>query len=192
MKSCTTTKCPHPPRSRHGVIDLETLQKFINFHHSVTLDLYGSEISSNAATYYTTSLKGRYGETKLSDDHVLANDVYPVQEFGKDEVVTSQVPALTAVNVRLRDDFIREIQAGLDRFNRIPERFGIPFRFDLPHVAFHRKIGNFADRHISPQGKMLTEADWLRQAPAWLPDDADHAFIESLMGRVVEPGKFAN
>jgi hypothetical protein len=42
----------------------------INFHYSVTLDLYGSEISSNAATYYTTGLKGRYGEAKLTDDHV--------------------------------------------------------------------------------------------------------------------------
>src|SRR5262249_33468565 len=94
----------------HGVIDLETLQKFINFHHSVTLDRYGSEVSSNAATYYTTSLKGRYGETKLTDDHVLTNDVYPVQELASDEVVTRQLPALTVVNVRLRDDFIREIQ----------------------------------------------------------------------------------
>jgi benzoyl-CoA 2,3-dioxygenase component B len=175
-----------------GVIDLETLQKLINFHYSITLDLYGSETSSNAATYYTTGLKGRYGEAKLTDDHVLTSDDYPVQEVVHDQVVTKHVPAVTALNARLRDDYIREIQAGLDRWNRIPERFGIPFRFTLPHVGFHRKIGSFAGQHISPQGKVFTEADWDRQAMQWLPDAADHAFIESLMGRVTEPGKFAN
>jgi benzoyl-CoA 2,3-dioxygenase component B len=175
-----------------GVIDLETLQKFINFHYSVTLDLYGSEVSSNGATYYTTGLKGRYGEARLTDDHVLTSDCYPVQEVADGQVVTRQVPAVTALNARLRDDYIRELQAGLDRWNRIPERFGIPFRFALPHVGFHRKIGSFAGQHVSPQGKIVTEADWQHRAPQWLPDTADHAFIESLMGRVIEPGKFAN
>jgi benzoyl-CoA 2,3-dioxygenase component B len=176
----------------HGVIDLETLQKFINFHYSVTLDLYGSEISSNGATYYTTGLKGRYGEARLTDDHVLTSDSYPVQEVTGGQVVSRHVPAVTALNARLRDDYIREIQAGLDRWNRIPERFGMAFRFALPHIGFHRKIGSFAGQHLSPQGTVLTEADWHHQALQWLPDTADHAFIESLMGRVIEPGKFAN
>jgi benzoyl-CoA 2,3-dioxygenase component B len=182
---------PAAVRAR-GVIDLETLQRFINFHYSVTLDLYGSEISSNAATYYTTGLKGRYGETNLADDHVLTSDPYSVQEVASGQVVTRQVPAVTALNARLRDDYIREIQAGLERWNRIPERFGLLFRFALPHVGFHRKIGSFAGQHISPQGQLLTEGDWQGQAPHWLPDAADHAYIASLMGRVLEPGKFAN
>jgi benzoyl-CoA 2,3-dioxygenase component B len=175
-----------------GVIDLETLQRFINFHYSVTLDLYGSEVSSNGATYYTMGLKGRYGEGRLTDDHVLTSDSYPVQEVANGQVVTRQVPAVTALNARLRDDYVREVQAGLDRWNRIPERFGIPFRFALPNIGFHRKIGNFASQHISPQGHVLTEPDWHQQAAQWLPDATDHAFIESLMGRVIEPGKFAN
>jgi len=32
-----------------GVIDLPTIQRYLNFHYSVTLDLYGSDVSSNAA-----------------------------------------------------------------------------------------------------------------------------------------------
>jgi benzoyl-CoA 2,3-dioxygenase component B len=176
----------------HGVIDLETIQKFVNFHSSVTLDLYGSEISSNAANYYTTGLKGRYEETKLTDDHKLAGDQYPVEEVEGDRIVTRSVPALTALNARLRDDFIREIQAGLDRWNRVPEKFGIPFRFTLPHLGFNRKIGNFAGHHIGRDGEVLPEAVWNSRKDIWLPAAADHAFIESLMGRVVEPGKFAN
>ena len=48
---------------RHGGIDLATIQKYINFHCSVSLDLFGSEVSTNAANFYTMGLKGRFEET---------------------------------------------------------------------------------------------------------------------------------
>jgi benzoyl-CoA 2,3-epoxidase subunit B len=175
-----------------GVIDLETLQRFVNFHYSVTLDLFGSEISSNAASFYTSGLKGRYEETKLADDHSLSHDSYTVPEIATGKIVSQSVPALTALNARLRDDYTREIQAGVDRWNRIPEKLGIPFRITLPHVGFHRKIGSFANQYISPDGKVLSKQEWERRSVGWLPSDDDHAFVGSLMGRVVEPGKFAN
>jgi len=175
-----------------GVIDLETLQRFVNFHCSVTLDLFGSEVSSNAASFYTGGIKGRYGETNITDNHSLAGDSYAIQEIENGAIVNRQVPALTALNARLRDDYIREIQAGLDRWNRIPERFGVPFRMTLPHVGFHRKIGSFAGHCISPDGRLLSKDDWERQSASWLPSDNDHEFVGSLMGRVIEPGKFAN
>ena len=168
------------------------MQRFVNFHYSITLDLYGSEVSSNAATYYTTGLKGRYQETKLADDHKLAESDYPIHEVAGGAVVTKNVPALTALNARLRDDYIREIQAGLDRWNRVPQKFDIPFRFTLPHIGFHRKIGSFSGHHITPDGRVTTEADWNKHVHDWLPDASDHTHIESLMTRVVEPGKFAN
>ena len=176
----------------HGVIDLETVQKFVNFHYSATLDLFGSEVSSNAATYFTTGLKGRFGENRITDDHKLSDAGYEVSEISGDRVAVRSVPALTALNARLRDDYIREIQAGLDRWNRIPEKFGLPFRFTLPHVAFNRRIGNFAGRAVTPMGEVVTDAEWSRAQHSWLPSENDHQFVESLMGRVVEPGKFAN
>lgn len=175
-----------------GVIDLNTLQKFVNFHYSVTLDLYGSDISSNAATYYTTGLKGRYEETKRTDDHKLANDDYPVLQIESGQIVEKRVPALTALNARLRDDYVKEIQGGLDRWNRIPEKFGLEFRFKLPHQGFHRKIGNFAGQFVSPEGKVMSESEWNSHIDEWLPTEADHTYIESLMGQVLTPGKFAN
>jgi benzoyl-CoA 2,3-dioxygenase component B len=164
----------------------------VNFHYSVTLDLFGSEISSNAASYYTGGLKGRYSEAGISGDHSLASDFYTTPEVEHGEIVNRQVPALTALNARLRDDFTREVQAGVDRWNRIPEKFGIPFRITKPHVGFHRKIGTFAGHHVSPDGRVISKEDWEGQSAAWLPSDDDHAFVTSLMGRVVEPGKFAN
>src|SRR5881296_60267 len=45
-----------------GVIDLPTIQRYLNFHYSVTIDLFGADESSNAATFYSTGLKGRYEE----------------------------------------------------------------------------------------------------------------------------------
>jgi benzoyl-CoA 2,3-dioxygenase component B len=176
----------------HGVIDLETLQRFVNFHYAVTLDLFGAEISSNAASYYTGGLKGRYGESNIHDDHSLVNDCYTIQEVADGRIGERQVPALTALNARLRDDFTREVQAGLDRWNRIPQKHGIPFRMTLPHTGFNRKIGIFAGQYISPEGLVLSKEDWELHSAQWLPSEDDHAFVNSLMGRIVEPGKFAN
>jgi benzoyl-CoA 2,3-dioxygenase component B len=176
-----------------GVVDLPTLQRYLNFHYSVTLDLFGSEISANAAGFYTNGLKGRFEETKVKDDHVLTDEAYEVQELAGDRIVSKQVPALTALNERLRDDYIREVQAGVHRWNRIIARTGIPFRLSLPHTGFHREIGHFAGRFIAPDGRVMQEADWKAHAAEWLPSPADYAFVQSLMtGRVVEPGKFAN
>ncbi len=175
-----------------GVIDLPTLQRYVNFHFSVTSDLYGSEISSNAATYYTTGLKGRFEESKLADDHKLDNDQYRVMDIAGDKIVTQQVAALSALNERLRDDWVTDVQAGVDRWNRIPEKLGVPFRFKLPHKGFHRKIGLFADLCISPDGRIVSAAEWAQHRNDWLPTEGDRLYVHSLMGRCVESGQYAN
>src|SRR5207247_2625331 len=54
-----------------GVIDLSTMQKKLNLHYSLSLDLFGSEVSTNAANAFNASLKGRFQETKIEDDHKL-------------------------------------------------------------------------------------------------------------------------
>ncbi len=61
-----------------GVIDLPTIQKKLNLHYSLSLDLFGSEVSTNAANAFNAGIKGRFQETKIADDHKLTNDVYPV------------------------------------------------------------------------------------------------------------------
>ncbi|MFT3776397.1 MAG: benzoyl-CoA 2,3-epoxidase subunit BoxB [Minicystis sp.] len=175
-----------------GVIDLPTLQRYLNFHFSVTLDLYGSEISANASTFYAMGLKGRFEESKIADDHRLANTEYAVLDVAGDALVEKHVNAQLALNERLRDDYIVDCQAGVDRWNKILEKAGIGAKLTLPHKAFHRKIGTFAGAKVSPAGKVVSEAEWTHHADAWLPTSADHAFVQSLMGRVAEPGKYAN
>jgi len=187
-------KIENPDQVRDlGVIDLQTIQRYLNFHYSVTLDLFGSDVSSNAANFFTGGLKGRYRETTLEDDHVLSEATYRVAEVVDGTLVDREVPALSALNERLRDDYIEEVQAGVDRWNRHIERAGLPFRLVLPHKGFHRAIGNFAGHHISPDGRVLAEDQWQARRRAWLPSEQDYAFVQSLMsGRVVELGKFAN
>jgi benzoyl-CoA 2,3-dioxygenase component B len=175
-----------------GVIDLPTIQRYLNFHFSVTIDLFGADESSNAATFYSTGLKGRFEEGKRTDDHVLKGSAYKVLQAQGGELVERQVPMLNALNEVLRDDFIKDSVAGVDRWNKVIEKAGISFRLKVPHKAFHRNIGSLAGVKVSPEGRVLTEAQWNAQVDQWLPSASDRAFVTSLMGRVIEPGKYAN
>jgi benzoyl-CoA 2,3-dioxygenase component B len=177
---------------RHGAIDLPTIQKYLNFHYSVSLDLFGSEISTNAANFYTMGLKGRFEETKKNDDHLLKNATYPVTTVDGERLVTREEPALTALNERLRDDYIADCQRGVDRWNQVIERQGVGAELRLPHRGFHRAIGAFAEVRISPDGRVLGQAEWDAHHAEWLPTSEDQAYVNSLMQPVVERGKFAS
>src|SRR5829696_4751915 len=61
-----------------GAIDLPTIQKFMNFWFTSSLDLFGSEASSNAANYFSNGIKGRPDETKFAD-HVEADTGMTIQ-----------------------------------------------------------------------------------------------------------------
>jgi benzoyl-CoA 2,3-epoxidase subunit B len=186
-------KTDDPARLRElGVIDLPTLQRYVNFHSSVTVDLFGADLSSNAATFYTTGLKGRYEETKQSDDRQLKSDSYKVLEVVDGQLREREASALNSLNERLRDDFMKDSQAGVERWNRIIQKHGVDFRLYTPHKAFHRQIGPLAGLKLDPHGRFVGEAQWRAQRDSWLPSASDRQFVQSLMHRVVEPGKFAN
>ena len=174
-----------------GGIDLKTLQKYLNFHFSVSCDLFGQELSTNAANYYNMGIKGRYNESKIQDDHQLYDSAYSVMECKDDKIRMAEVPELNSVNERLRDDYIDDSELGLRRWNKIIEDAGIDFRFSLPHRAFHREIGQFASVQADPEGKLLSKKEWDSKKEQWLPSDDDHEFVQSLMIPVTEPGKIA-
>jgi len=176
-----------------GVIDLPTLQKRINLHFSLTLDLFGNEVSTNAANAFNAGLKGRYLEDQIDDDHRLVDATYPVLRLRDGAIVGEALPALSGLNMRLRDDYVADAQSGVERWwNRIIQRAGFDYRLKLPHVAFHRHIGEFARVHADPDGKLLSADDWRRRRDEFLPSAADDAFVASLMQPVTEPGRFAS
>ena len=174
-----------------GAIDLPTLQRYLNFHYSVTIDLFGADQSSNAAIFYSSGLKGRFEEGKRNDDHVLKGQAYRVLDVHNGQLVEREVPMLNALNEVLRDDFIKDSMAGVARWNKVIEKAGLSFRLQVPHKAFHRQIGTLAGVKVSPDGSVVSDAQWNAKVSEWLPTPEDRAFVASLMGRVVEPGKFA-
>jgi benzoyl-CoA 2,3-dioxygenase component B len=82
--------------------------------------------------------------------------------------------------------------AGVERWNKVIDKAGLPHRLHVPHKAFHRNIGALAGIKMSPEGQVIDDAQWAANQDTWLPTDDDRAFVASLMGRVVEPGKFAH
>ncbi len=174
-----------------GVIDLPLIQKKLNLHYTLSLDLFGQEVSTNAANAFTAGVKGRYHEHRIDDDHKLTSDSYTVWDLEDGQAVRKDVPALTAINMRLRDDYTRDAAGGIGRWNKIIQKAGIDFTLKLPHEAFHRKIGVFADKLFDPDGKLVSGAEYDAGERDWLPTHADGDFIQSLMQPVTEPGQFA-
>ena len=195
QRSCEVMKEAHtddPKQVREGgAVDLKTIQKYINLHFSVSVDLFGQEISTNAATYFNSSLKGRYLEARLDDDHRLTDALWPVHLVQDGRIILEDRPALNAVNERLRDDYIKDSQRGLARWNQVLESHGVEYRFTIPHRFFNRNIGTSAGISVNPQGDVITESEWQSQQGRWLPTAEDQAFVGSLMNQVVDPGKIA-
>jgi len=176
---------------RHGVIDLPTIQKKINFHFSVTLDLFGAEISTNAANAFNAGIKGRYREPWIDDDHQLLNDSYQVVQVIDGVLRQVDVPAISAINARLLDDYISECANIVTSWNRIIADHGIDFELRLPHRGFNRRVGEFSEYAISPAGELMTHSDWARMSAQWLPSDADGDYVVSLMQPQYRAGQYA-
>ena len=108
------------------------------------------------------------------------------------EIRSVEEPALTALNMRLRDDYVRDCAKGIERWNKIIAKTGVDFRLALPHVAFHRQIGEFSGIEASPDGAIMSGEAWQRRRGDFLPSSDDGAFIASLMKTEREPGHYAS
>ena len=146
-----------------GGIDVPTLQRYLNFHCSVSLDLFGAETSTNAANYFAAGLKGRFQEERRDDDHRLHERHATVPHATDDGIGEREAPALAALNETLRDDYIADCRKGVDRWNRTLAEVGE--RLALPHVGFNRGVGTFAGRRVSPDGALRHRRRVGR--PAW-------------------------
>ena len=138
-----------------GGIDLPTIQKFINLWFSLSLDLHGNEVSTNAASYFANGLKGRAQEEKW-DDHLVTEQFYELEVSADGKLDRRAIPMRTAMNEVLRDWYVGDCQAGVERWNRIFERHGMSERLRLPDRKFNRGIGMFSSLHFDPDGVRLS------------------------------------
>lgn len=175
-----------------GVIDLDTIQRYVNFWYSISLDLFGGDISSNAASYFASGIKGRAYEERY-DDHVALAESYAMQVPEGDRLVDRNVPLRNAMNAVLRDAYVEDSQRGVDKFNKALKERGIERELVLPSARFHRKVGIYAGIHATPAGEIIEKEEFERRRDEWLPSESDQRFVKSLMSRAVtEPGQMAN
>ncbi len=174
-----------------GVIPLNIIQKYLNFQYSVSMDLFGSEQSTNAGNYYSSGLKGRWQETRRKDDHVLIDDTRMMNVVDDGRIVQKEVPMLSALNLDLRDEYAADCANGVRRWNQELEDLGLEERLVLPHEGFHRKVGVYSAHHVSPDGQVLDDATWEERQRDWLPTPEDRELVASLMVPEYEYGEFA-
>jgi benzoyl-CoA 2,3-dioxygenase component B len=174
----------------HGAIPLDMVQRYLNFWYTVSLDLFGSEVSTNGATYFGAGLKGRPNEERYVD-HRLIEGVTRVEQFEDGRIVEREVAPRLAVNLETRNAYREDCQGAVDRWNKVVADLGV--EFCLPSQRFHRGVGAFAGLFFDPQGSKVSETEFLRREHEFLPSEADNAYVASLMSHpVTEPGKFAN
>ena len=195
QRTCRLMKtAPGEDVTTRGGIPLDVIQKYVNRWFGVSQDLFGGEDSSNAASYFAAGLKGRFNEGKPGKypDHLALDQVYttsrPNGSGGEEEV---DVPLRRAMNLVLRDEYRADCQKGVDRWNKIIRRAGIDYEITLADERFHRAQGVWSGCHHTPDGKLLTDAEWDARQGDWLPTPADEAYVASLMKPVYEPGKIA-
>jgi benzoyl-CoA 2,3-dioxygenase component B len=177
---------------QHGAIPLDVIQKYLNFQFSVSLDLFGSEQSTNAGNYYSSGLKGRWQETRRKDDHVLLDDTRTMSYVEDGEIRQKEVPMLSALNLDLRDEYVADCANGVRRWNQELEDAGLEERLTLPHEGFNRRVGVYANHQVSPGGEVIDEATWEQRVGDWLPTPEDREAVASLMVPEYEYGKFAS
>jgi benzoyl-CoA 2,3-dioxygenase component B len=174
-----------------GAIDLPTLQRYVNFWFSSSLDLFGAEVSSNAAAYFATGIKGRPDEAQFAEHTALGETLAVEAPDRQGGVAREAVPLRNAMNLVTRTAYVADCEIGIRRWNRLVAEAGYDFRLALPSPRFRRAVGAWAGVHTDPQGNPVGETEWAASRADWLPSGEDRAFVQSLMQRVVEPGKMA-
>jgi benzoyl-CoA 2,3-dioxygenase component B len=167
-----------------GVIDLPTMQKYLNLWYSLSLDLFGGEISSNAATFFATGLKGRAKEDQY-EEHRALEATYGM-DVPKDGVVSrEEIPLRNAMNEVLRDEYVADCQRGVDKWNRTIASHGVNFQLRLPSRRFHRHVGIYAEVQADLDGNLITKDQFEARRSEWLPSEADKTYVKSLMQKPV-------
>ena len=174
-----------------GGIDLPTVQKYLHLWYTLSLDLFGGEVSSNAADAYASGLKGRYKEDRY-DEHKLVGTHFTMDVLEHGKVVSKDVAMRNALNEVLRTEYIKDCQRGVDRWNKTIKEEGIEFVVTLPNHKFHRNIGMWSDVRFTPTGEMISKDEFAARRDEWLPSAADEMYVKSLMQPVTEPGKMAS
>ena len=183
---------PNGDARAQGGIDLKTVQKFINFWFSYCLDLFGSEVSSNAADFFGAGLKGRFDEERRFEEHTALNQIKTLTVPRNGVLVQEEIDLRNAMNEVLREDYIEDCRNAIRRWSKVVQAEGVDFEVTLPSGRFHRHQGIYGGVSFNPSGDMISAEEFEAHRTDWLPTAADHTYLRSIMKPVTEHGKIAN
>ncbi|RMG10923.1 MAG: benzoyl-CoA 2,3-epoxidase subunit BoxB [Planctomycetota bacterium] len=186
---------PEGDVTKVGGIPLDMIQRYMNEWLTASMDLFGSEDSSNSATFFAAGLKGRWEESKPGryEDHKCLEGEYTL-EVPRDEggFAERRIPLRRAMNLVLRDSYVEDCDRVFARWNRILEKAGMSERFYRASDRFNRNQGVYAGMPFDPWGKLLSREEWEAKKSEWLPTEADREYLRRIMTPVTEPGVYAN
>ena len=119
-------------------------------------------------------------------------ELVSLEAWDGDRLETEEVPLRNAMNEVLRDEYVSDNEKGIEYFNKVCAKHDNPFRFQLPHRRFNRRIGIYSEAFFDVDGNPLDEATWNARATEWLPSDEERSYVHSLMKPCTEPGKIAS
>jgi benzoyl-CoA 2,3-dioxygenase component B len=187
-----TKEAQGDPRALGG-IPLPIVQKYITYWYTYALDLFGGEISSNAADFFAAGLKGRWQEAKKYQDHQAVEEFMEIPVVEEGRLTSRQVPMRNALNELLRDEYVNDSERALRRWNKTIAAEGVSFELVLPSRRFHRHLGQYAGKWFGFDGRVITdEAEYARELETYLPNAEERALVRSLMTPVTAPDKMAN
>lgn len=187
-----TKQDPNGDARAQGGIDLPTIQKWINFWFSSAVELFGGEVSSNAADYFATGLKGRYREREKYEEHNALGGSYRLPVVKDNRLTEDEVPLRNAMNEVLRDEYVADCERAVRKWNYTIKKHGLDFELKLPSRRFNRSMGIYAKDAFDLEGKVISRDEFEANKHRWLPTPDDRTFVKSLMTRVTERGKIAN
>lgn len=139
-----------------GKVSVEIVQKYFNKWIPTAYDLFGTDHSSSAHWAYVWGLKGRYNEHEVD------------QEAMKDQL-----------NEAARNLYIEEISKLIDDMNTLIPR-DMP-KLVLPDVKYNRRIGLFANKTYTTDGKKeLTAEQFKEYQQEALPSDKDRELLKDI------------
>src|SRR5437868_12440736 len=177
---------------KEGAIPLDVIQRYLNQWFTLSLDLFGGEVSSNAADFFAAGLKGRFREDDLAE-HKAMGQSYRLEVPENGKLVEENVPLRNAMNEVLRDEYVKDCQRAVDRWNKTLAKNGVQgLSLALPHRRFHRGVGPHSTAKFDPQGRMMSEAEFEAHKDEWLINEADRKYVKSVMNGVFERAKMAS
>ena len=140
--------------AKAGIVPIDIQQKFHNKWLSGSLDLFGNDHSSSAVWAYLWGIKGRPEEDKEAGpaDVDLLNDYARRRYYDECKKIVEQINMIIPGEEKLY----------------------------MPDIRYNRKIGEYAGKHYSVDGRVLDSDEFEQHLKDTLPSDADEALLADI------------